>query len=499
VKSEAEFLLHSADWPALLVNPSGIVLCANRAAVTNFGSVLDGAAPSLNAIWAPGNEGSPEQYLARLESSQTVPNVLQLQVKGGAAARFKCCTCSQSKDGQKQYLFQLFREGSAAGPNGSAEARESGTDSSAAQKQKLDCVLQLTRTVALDFNNALTSILGHTSLLLGRMEAQHPWRSSLLEVEKSAERAAEIAADLAAFSRQEKDIRGLTPGNLNQLLRRTLELYQTPAAQKIQWDLQLESKLFTVNFDEAKIQQAFMKVIENAVQAIWPEGRVTIVTQNHSFPEPFQDGTVRLDAGHYVSIEIADSGPGMAAETLARVFEPFFTTKKGHRGLGLAFVYGIITNHGGSVQALSKPSHGARFRVYLPATRKIVKDTAFQGEDLNGNKSVLMVDDEDLLLTMGQMILSSYGYQVFTSNSGAKALEMIDSGRNSIDLVITDLVMPNMSGREFVEHLRRRLPRVPVICMSGYVRSANQTEDELYMQKPFTSQDLLRTVKQVLS
>jgi signal transduction histidine kinase len=499
LKPEPDFLLGNAEWPALLVNASGLVLSANHAAVGAFGPVLEGASPLLTSIWAPGNELSADQYVARLEKSQPVGPTIKLLLKGGQVSSFRCWPCSQSRGGEKHFLFQLFREAPSKGTNPVSPAKDTAPETASAQKQKLDCVLQLTRTVALDFNNALTSILGHTSLLLGRMEQQHPWRSSLLEVEKSAERAAEIAADLAAFSRQEKDARGLVPGNINNLLRRILELYQTSAAQKIEWNVQLESKLFTVNFDEAKMQQAFMKIVENAVQAVWPKGRVSITTQNQSFTESFQDGVVKLEAGHYVTVEFSDSGPGIPQDAIARIFEPFFTTKKGHRGLGLALVYGIVTNHGGSVTVANGTSNGAVFKVYLPATRKIVKDASFKSEDLKGNKTILMVDDEDLLLTMGQMILSSYGYHVITANSGPRALELIEQARTQIDLVITDLVMPNMSGREFVEHLRRRLTNIPVICMSGYVRSANQTEDELYLQKPFTSQDLLRSVKQVLA
>jgi len=182
------------------------------------------------------------------------------------------------------------------------------------------------------------------------------------------------------------------------------------------------------------------------------------------------------------------------------VFEPFFTTKKdkGHRGLGLAWVYGIVTNHGGSVAITSQPKKGTKVRVYLPAQKKLVRDDGAHSNDLSGSETILMIDDEDLLLTMGEMVLSSYGYTVLTANTGKKGLEIFSSKAGSIDLVLTDLVMPQMSGRELIDHLRRIDPKVKIICASGSVRPPVIREEEHYLQKPFASQELLRKVKQVL-
>jgi CheY-like chemotaxis protein len=216
--------------------------------------------------------------------------------------------------------------------------------------------------------------------------------------------------------------------------------------------------------------------------------------------EPLQDRNAKLTPGNYVCVEISDTGAGIAPEVMPRIFEPFFTTKGSrHRGLGLAWVYGIVTNHGGAVALSSQPDAGASVRVYLPATRKIVRAAPIALSDLSGTQTILFVDDEDLLLTMGQMILSSYGYTVLTANSGQKALEIFQSAKKKIDLVVTDLVMPNMSGRELTEQIHRVAPQTRVLWSSGYVRSSGPEETERYLQKPFTSQDLLRKVKQVLA
>jgi len=387
-----------------------------------------------------------------------------------------------------------------ATPPAAVEAKPSG-DVGLALKQKLDCALQLARTVALDFNNALTSILGHTSLILSKMEPNHPWRESLLEVEKSAAKAAEIANDLGTFSRQEKETRTQTAGNLNPLLQRSVEFFQqNSGAQPVTWTLQLDRKLFAARFDEAKMQQAFMKIMENSLQAVREQGRITVQTRNIELAEPTQDRNVQLVAGAYVCVEINDNGCGIEPEVLPRVFEPFFTTKLGgsHRGLGLAWVYGIVTNHGGGVAISSQPGTSTSVRVYLPAEKRVVHDEGAISDDLSGSQAILIVDDEDLLLTMGKTILSSYGYRVLTANSGEKALEIVSNKETPVDLVITDLVMPSMGGRELVEHIRKLVPTMPIICTSGYVWPAGQENGGAYLQKPFTSQELLLRVKQAL-
>ncbi len=241
-----------------------------------------------------------------------------------------------------------------------------------------------------------------------------------------------------------------------------------------------------------------MKILENAAEASSDRGKFSVRTQNVDLAAPTQDRNVRLAPGAHVCVEISDSGSGIEAEVMPRIFEPFFTTKKSHRGLGLALVYGIVTNHGGGVAVSSQPGSGTSVRVYLPAVKRIVSASAQGSDDLKGKETILIVDDEALLLTMGETILSDYGYHVLTAGSGQKALELLSKAEPAIDLVITDLVMPAMSGRELVEHIRRTSPATRIICTSGYVWPASSEGSESYLQKPFTSQDLLMKVKQVL-
>ena len=368
-------------------------------------------------------------------------------------------------------------------------------------KQKLDCALQLARTVSLDFNNALTSILGHVSFLLSKAEAGHPWRHALMEVEKSAARAAEIAHELQTFSRQERETRRAPAGNLNLVVSRCVEFFRNAHGGSTAWKPQLEKNLFMARFDEAKIQQALTKILENAFEAVdGSGGQIAVQTRNVELSEPTQDRNVRLMPGAYVCVEVNDNGSGIAPDVLPRIFEPFFTTKKSpHRGLGLALVYGIASNHGGGVAISGEQGKGTAARIYLPAEKQIVNEPGGASENLQGTETILVVDDEDMLLSMTETILSDYGYKILTANSGTKALAVLSRDDVQVDMVVTDLVMPGMGGRELVERIRQLAPKVRILCTSGYVMPADKKGGTAYLQKPFTSDDLLAKVKRVLS
>jgi len=482
--------LENAAWPVLLLDAAGTVLRANEAAVKLLGPAVEAGGAKLSAVWAPDNHLSAEKFLAQWERAPGAMVALRLKGRGGVVLQQNAWVCASVREGQRFFLIQLPPGGAAGAP-----------PASGALSQRLECALQLARTVSLDFNNALTSILGHTSLLLGKMPPEHPWRAALVEVEKSAARAAEIASDLATFSRTEKEERTLAAGSLNQLLQRTLDCFRaTLGTRPIEWSLRLERRLYAARFDEAKMQQVFLKLLENAVEALPEQGRITLQTRNLDLPEPMQDQNAHLSPGTYVCVEIEDTGCGIEPAVLPRVFEPFFTTKKeaGHRGLGLAWVYGIVTNHGGSVAVSSQPGGGTSVRVYLPADRRLVHELPENDADLRGEATVLVVDDEELLLTLAETVLGSYGYRVITAPGGQEALNRLAQGP-PVDLVITDLVMPGMSGREFIEALRRRWPRLPVLRTSGYVWPVSAAEEADYLQKPFTSHDLLLKVRQILA
>ncbi len=501
---EVVFSLDNAAWPALLVNAGGAVLMANAAAKTLFGAALNGSPADLAAIWSPANGPQAAGFLAMWEKSPTNTVDLKFRAAGGVEKKFTTAIAVLVNGSDKWFVLQLL---TLPEPAPVAKPVESNTEfrtatGDAALKQKLDCVLQLARSVSLDFNNALTGVLAHTSLLLGKAEPEHPWRRSLLEVEKSAERAAEIASELALFSRQEKETRRAPAGNLNAVVGRCMDVFRTANGSRLSWRLTQERALFEARYDEAKVQQALTKVFENAVEAFGPKnmGQISVETRNVELTQPTQDRNVRLTAGAYVCVEISDNGSGIEEAALPRVFEPFFTTKNPpHRGLGLALVYGIVTNHGGGVAISSQVGKGSSTRVYLPAEKTFVDQDVASDKELRGTGTILVVDDETLMLTMADAILSDFGYKVLTASNGQKALQLLERPDPVINLVITDLVMPGMGGRELIERIRQLGLTMPVLSMSGYVLPEDKQAQSSYLQKPFTTNDLLRKVKAALA
>jgi two-component system, cell cycle sensor histidine kinase and response regulator CckA len=492
------FLLNAATWPAFLVDASTRIQQSNSPARLFFGAKLEGEA-RLSGIWTNENGTEPAAFLDKVSCAKGLSALLKLRGAGTNVSSFNASICPVEREGSKSFLFQLLPSAAAHGAGAGREGRNQSVEINLAQKQKLDCALQLTRTVALDFNNTLTAILGQATHVLGNTPSDHPWRTSLTEIEKAAERAAEVANQLAAFSSEQKDAFAQTTGNINNLLRRTIELFQTPQYNALAWSIELERQIFTVNHDEAKMQQAFVKILENAVQASGPDGRISVQSRNLELSAPTQDRTAHLSPGTYVCIEVSDHGCGIEPAVLPRVFEPFFTTKYGHRGLGLAWVYGIVTNHGGGVAISSQLGQGTSVRIYLPAVRKVVEEKVIRDDEMNGKETVLVVDDEEMVLTLSEMVLKSRGYRVLTASSGERAMEVFSETKSLIDLLITDMVMPKMNGRELIEKVRVLSPATRIVCCTACSRSLMIEKQLDFLTKPFTSQQLLRKVKESLT
>ncbi len=354
--------LASAGWPVLLVNNGATLLSANASAQNFFGANVSVGQPQLDAFWPAENGCAAADFFVLWTSMPTTSTELKFRGANGAIKTFFTVINALTSHGENHFLLQLFAPETGPLPATKiivppkpapvvvAASAPTVVPSDAVLKQKLDCVLQLARTVSLDLNNALTGVLAHASWLLDRADADHPWRHSLVEVEKSSLRAAEISAELAAYSRKEKEPRQTPPGNLNLIVSRCAEFFRNAHDQVFDWRLKQEPALNGARFDEAKLQQALTKVFENAVESFVGQrgGMISIETQNVELTGQAQDRNVTLAAGNYVCVGISDTGTGMAEDVATRAFEPFFTTKSPpHRGLGLALVYGIVTNHGG--------------------------------------------------------------------------------------------------------------------------------------------------------
>jgi two-component system cell cycle sensor histidine kinase/response regulator CckA len=483
--------LEHALWPVFRVDKSKRICGVNKAAFELFGDRLETL--QLSGIWTAAEK---EADWKQLWQQPAGPRNLKVVDKNKREIDVTALICLCKNEGSEELVFQILGANSVPVP---AATPPQGVEINLAHKQKLDCALHLTRTVALDFNNALTTVLGHATFILGHMEPAHPWRVSLNEIEKSAEKASEIANQLALFSMEDKNRRAQIAGNVNALLRRTVQLFQTPDRDGIIWSLQFESKLYSVSFDEAKMQQALVKILENAVEALDNRGgQISVQTRNLELTEATQDRTAPLAAGTYVCMEIKDDGRGIEAADLPRVFEPFFTTKYGHRGLGLAWVYGIVTNHRGGVAISSQPKQGASVRIYLPASRKIIEEKVAPESALKGTETILFVDDEEMVARLGQMVLSSVGYKVMTAHNGEQALEVFARCNGKIDLLITDMVMPQMNGRELIEKVRVLFPNTRVLCSTACVRSLDSERDIDFLPKPFTAKGLLQKTRNAL-
>jgi len=498
MNSEVVIDLEQLAWPALLIDAHGSIHQANGVAKKLFGTVLHQPVPSLVSLWSSENRVSARDFLGGGRPTPASPAFVPLKFNAasGVATQFLSALCRTGDPAQAQWVLQLLPDA-----GGTAPAGETVSDATML-KQKLDCMLQLAQTVSLDFNNALTGVLAHTSLLLGKTDPAHPWRFSLMEVEKSAVRAAEIVEELARYSRQQKDVRLVPVANLNAVVTRCIGFLRKTHGTRFAWNLMLERHLFEARFDETKVEQAVAKILDNAVEAFGHAGTGPIIvqTRNIQLTQATQDRNVRLAAGNYVCAEIADGGAGIDSEVLPRIFEPFFTTKPTpHRGLGLALVYGIMSNHGGGVAISSQPGKGTSVRIYLPAETSLTQEITVSTDSLKGSGTVLVVDDEHLLLTMAETILTDFGYQVLTASSGTAALRHLSNPKLKIDLVFTDMVMPGMGGRELMDRIRQLGLPVPILCTSGYVLTEEAPPAAGYLPKPFTSTEFLTKIKATLS
>lgn len=502
-KLDVALLLESAAWPAFLVDPAGIIRRANKPAVELFGPNVEGQSMTCVLSEAP---AEPEKFLAKYEGTPAASVSLGFKSKDGMVTTIPASVCAFTRENEKRFLFQLHGYAKTdtsrvakAEPAAAASATPA-APAAAPVKKVADRATQLARSVALDLNNALTSIMGHCSWILTHMEPDHQWRKSMEEINRAAAKSAEIAENLAAFSRSDKEREATISTNVHVVLKRIQQELQILKDRKVHWTSEFEEQLYAARMEENKLQQVFTRVIENAAQSGALAPQITVQTRNNDIQATLQDGNLRLSPGCYICIEITDNGRGIPAEILPRVFEPFFSTKPGHKGLGLAWVYGAVTNAGGGVAISSGTSQGTSVRIYIPAHKRVSRETAILATrpDAGAGKTILLVDDEDLVLGVGRTVLSASGYKVLTALSGEKALEVLAENKGKIDLVIVDWVMPRFSGQQLIEMIRTEYPSMAVLCTSGYshVPGTGHTD---FLQKPFTTQKLLERVKDKLS
>ena len=392
-----------------------------------------------------------------------------------------------------------------------------------AQSQKMQAMGQLAGGIAHDFNNLLTAMIGFSDLLLERHGADDPSFADIMQIRHNANRATNLVRQLLAFSRQQ-DLQPVVLdatealSDLASLLRRLI-------GETIDLKMEHGRDLDAAKVDRGQFDQIIINLAVNARDAMPGGGTLTIRTSNAAVAAAVQRGSEVLPVGEYLLIEVADTGTGIAKETIEHIFEPFFTTKEvgAGTGLGLSTVYGIVRQTGGVIFVDSAPGEGAAFKIYLPryvesaadakagapaeraaAARPAPPDEPAGEVDLTGEGTVLLVEDEAAVRMFGARALRNKGYKVLEADNGEGALEVIGKAGEPIDLIISDVVMPGMDGHTLIKRVRRELPDVKVILMSGYAEDVAAAEIERdptihFLAKPFTLKGLAGKVKELMA
>lgn len=374
------------------------------------------------------------------------------------------------------------------------------------QSQKMEAIGQLAGGVAHDFNNLLTAIIGYSGLALQRIEDESPLKPYIEEIKKAGDRAANLTRQLLAFGR--KQILQPLPLNLNDVITDLNKMLRRLIGEDIRLAARLDFDLKKIKADPGQIEQVLMNLVVNARDAMPRGGNLTIETANIQIDEEYAGRHIGVSSGAYVMLAVSDNGTGMDDETEAKIFEPFFTTKEKGKGtgLGLSTVYGIVKQSGGNIWVYSEPGHGTTFKIYLPQIDDPVRTVQAKPEDDSipgGSETVLLVEDEDVVRGLAQRILEEAGYRVITANGGAEAVTWCANNAETIHLLLTDVVMPDLSGKELAERVTSLRPQTKVLFMSGYTDEAIVHHGVLdsnveFLQKPFTPTALSRKVRQAL-
>jgi PAS domain S-box-containing protein len=375
------------------------------------------------------------------------------------------------------------------------------------QSQRMEAVGRLAGGVAHDFNNLLTAIIGYSDLLLMDSNKSQLQRANAEEIKKAGQRAAGLTRQLLAFSRKQV----LQPKviELNAVVEDMDKMLRRLIGEDIELVTVLEDVRGRVKADPGQIEQVIMNLVVNARDAMPRGGKLTIETANVELDVHYIRHHMEVDPGPYVLLAVSDTGFGIDKETLPHIFEPFFTTKEPGQGtgLGLATVYGIVRQSGGNIWVYSEPECGTTFKVYLPrveADADAIDAQVFGNELPQGSETILLVEDEDSVRRLASEILQMNGYRVFEAARGSEAIEICDSERGPIDIMVTDVVMPRMSGPQLADYLSTVRPGMKVLYLSGYSDSAIINHGLLgsgtaFLQKPFTPASLLYKVREILN
>ena len=380
------------------------------------------------------------------------------------------------------------------------------TEAQLIQAQKMEAVGRLAGGVAHDFNNLLTAIIGYSQLIQAQLEPSSPMRHDIDEICKAGQRAAALTSQLLAFSRKQV----LQPKilDLNAIVANTSKMLSRLIGEDIRFRTTLDPGLKQVKADPGQIEQVLMNLVVNARDAMPDGGSLSIETANVYLDEVYAEQHVEVRPGHHVVLVVSDSGCGMDTKTMAKIFEPFFTTKEQGKGtgLGLATVYGIIKQSGGHIWVYSEPDKGTTFKVYFPqiAEEPSSIEAPVQANLLpQGTETILLAEDDLQVREFASRVLRGLGYKVLEASNGNEALVMAEQTAGTIDILLTDVVMPQIGGKHLSEKLQLHRPEIKVLFLSGYTADSIVHHGVLdkgvaFLHKPFTGNDLAQKIREVL-
>lgn len=383
-----------------------------------------------------------------------------------------------------------------------AEKEKKKIEAQLQQMQKMEAIGTLAGGIAHDFNNLLMSIQGKVSIILYNLNKDHPLHGQIKSIEQLIKNGSEVTKQLLGFARGGKfEVQSV---NLNELVKNSKKMFAS-TKKEIKMHATLQKNIWSVEADPNQIDQVLLNLFVNASQAMPDGGDMYIETENVQLDETFVK-TYLVKPGKFVRMSVADTGVGMEEETIKKIFDPFFTTKGMNRGtgLGLASAYGIIKNHNGIINVYSEKGMGTTFNIYLPASeRKIIKESRPKDKMQKGTETILLIDDEERVIEAASEMLKLLGFTVISAKSGKEAIKIYQKTKNTIDLVVLDMVLPEMNGSEIFDHLKKINPKIKVLLSSGY--SVNGLAEEIlnkgckgFIQKPFTLEKLSQRIRDVL-
>ena len=375
------------------------------------------------------------------------------------------------------------------------------------QAQKMDAIGRLAAGIAHDFKNLITAIHGHAQFLLEDLPQSSDLRTDVVEIKRAADRASDLTRQLLTFARKQD----VEPKQLdvNEVVRNLEKMLRRLIRADLALNTHLSPGIPGVLADQGQIEQVIMNLVVNARDAIPGEGSISILTSSLDLDERYTSGGLDLEPGKYVMIGVTDTGVGMDPETQRHIFEPFFTTKREGEGtgLGLATVYGIVRRTGGHISVYSEPGKGSTIKVFLPAGSapapvQSMVEAPVEKRNGNASETVLLVEDDDAIRSLATRILRARGYPVLAAENGAAAIAAARAHKGKIDLLLTDLMMPGLSGEDLAVKIRQMCPGIAVMFMSGFAEpsmdDAARAVDATFLEKPFAPDELARRVADVL-